>query len=605
MGARLLFLFKYYIFWIILSVLAKVIFLIYQGNNSLEVGNYFSIFYKGLRMDLSLGGYIMMLSCVLMAISFFIKEKYIKISFSVLTFLLLLVFWSVAIGDLEIFKNWGYHVDASPLLYLKTPKEAMASTPNSLIFLLLLWMGILVASSFYLYRRFVLEKFHYKTGKYWQAVIFLLLGGLMVIPVRGGVNLAPLNNSFVFFHKTNMYANQAAINPVWNFLYEVMHMNKLDKNYHFMPSEEAHEIVNSLYGEKGDYPEILNNKRPNIIVLLLESFSADAIEVLGGEVGVTPNLNKLAREGVLFSQIYSTGNRSDRGVTGVIGASPAHPDFSLMKYPNKTAERPRFPLDLEKEGYSTRFYYAGDINFGGFRSYLTMSFQEIITEEDFSGEAKKNTFKWGIHDEYLFQRLAEDAQKAKEPFMYMVFNMSSHEPFDVPMETVIEGNTNDRKFLNAIYYTDRCIGEFIRSLKESGMWDKTLLVMIADHGTIGIRKRQAFEPETFHIPMIFSGGVVNVQDTVINTIGSQIDMVATLFAQLGLDYSAYKYSKNLLAGDVKPFAYYAFSNNIGMIRESGTEVFELSANTNILTDSTDIESKYVKAYLQVWDEDVK
>ncbi|MGG6547793.1 UNVERIFIED_CONTAM: LTA synthase family protein, partial [Prevotella sp. 15_C9] len=85
-------------------------------------------------------------------------------------------------------------------------------------------------------------------------------------------------------------------------------------------------------------------------------------------------------------------------------------------------ERPRFPKDLEEAGYSTRYYYAGDIDFGSFRSLVTMSFQGMVTEDDFSGEAMANRFKWGVHDQYMFERLYEDIAKARQPFMYMAFN---------------------------------------------------------------------------------------------------------------------------------------------------------------------------------------
>ena len=136
----------------------------------------------------------------------------------------------------------------------------------------------------------------------------------------------------------------------------------------------------------------------------------------------------------------------------------------MLKYPNKTYEHPRFPVDFEALGYSTRFYYTGDINFGGFRSYATMSFQSLVTEDDFSGEAIQNRFKWGVHDEYMFERLAEDLRVAPRPFMYMAFTLSSHEPFTVPMETQVPGEDSGSKLRNSIVYTDKCLGEFFERM---------------------------------------------------------------------------------------------------------------------------------------------
>lgn len=596
---------KYYLFWIIASVAAKCIFLLYQGNTSLTLPDYSHIFFRGLRMDFSLGGYILLLSSVLLAFSPFVCDRILRRVFSVLSLLLLAIFWFVVAADLELFQNWGYHMDATVLEYVRTPKEALASTPSGLLALLIgLWL-MLAAGFYLLYRRFIGKRLVYAREKWWEAGVFLLIGGCMIVPVRGGFNVAPMNNSFVFFHKTNMFANQAAVNPVWNFMYEAEHAGRMGGNYKYMAEEEAQAVVDSLYHTGDSVFRLLKTDRPDIVVLLLESFTADAIGVLGGNEEATPHLNQLAREGVLFSCIYATGNRSDRGVAGVVSAYPAYPNYSLLKYPAKMERRPRFPKDLEEIGYHTRFYYAGDINFGGFRALTTMSFQEVVTEDDFSGKAKEAAFKWGIHDEFMFGRLFEDMEKAPRPFMYMAFNMSSHEPFDVPMETRIQGESKDRRFLNAICYADRCIGEFVGKAKASGMWDNLLLVLVADHGTIAIRNRVYHDPAVFHIPLIFAGGALNVRDTVITTLGSQTDVAATLLAQLGIPHSRYRFSKNLLAEEVVPFAFYGMTGTAGMITPEGTSVLDLKSGKTITGEELVRNQYLLKAYLQVLDGDIR
>lgn len=605
MRSRVLFLLKYYLFWILCAIVARGIFLLYQHNASLTGMDYFRIFFRGLRMDLSIGGYIMMLSALILAFSPYVADRVMRKIFMVLSVILLLVFWIVVTGDLELFKNWGYHMDATVLEYIRTPKEALASTPDGLIAgLLALWI-VLVTSGILIYRKFIGNRLVYLRGKPWRSVVFLLMGGLMIIPVRGGWNVAPMNSSFVFFHKTNMYANQAAINPVWNFIYEVQHANRLKGSYGFMPREEAEALVDSVYRTQGETVRLLKTDRPNVVVLLLESFTADAVGVLGGCSESTPRLNELAREGVLFSNIYATGNRSDRGMAGVVCAYPSYPDYPLLKYPDKIAGRPSFPKDMEREGYHTRFYYAGDVNFGGFRALATLCFQDMVTENDFSGAAKEKTFKWGVHDEFMFERLYEDIVRAPYPFMYMAFNMSSHEPFDVPMETRISGDTKDKRFLNAIYYSDRCIGEFVDKLKASGLWDNMLLVLVADHGTIAVKRRQYHESGTFHIPLILAGGALNVRDTVITTIGSQTDVVATLLAQLNIPYDHYKFSKNLLAPDVIPFAYYGITGTAAWMSEKGVTIMDLKSRKCIAGDTLPGNERLLKAYLQVVDEDIK
>ena len=123
MRDKLLFLLKYYLFWVVFSWVAKVVFLIYQYKETATLTgyDYVMIFAKGFRMDLSFGGYVILLSCVLMAIGVFLSAKILKRIFSCLTLLLLVMSSLIIVGDLELFKNWGYHMDATPLFYLKTP----------------------------------------------------------------------------------------------------------------------------------------------------------------------------------------------------------------------------------------------------------------------------------------------------------------------------------------------------------------------------------------------------------------------------------------------------------------------------------------------------
>ncbi len=600
MKNKLLFLLKYYLFWIFLSLVAKALFLFYQGNeaSTLTGGDYVRIFFRGLRLDLSLGGYIMMLSCLIMAVTPFVREQVVRKLFSGITIVLLIVFSGIMTVDLELFKSWGYHLDVTPLVYLKDPKQAVASTPVGLMIGLILILIAFVVAGWFLYRRFVLRSLHYTRGAWWQIPVFLVIGGGMLIPVRGGFNVAPMNSSFVYFHPKSMFANQAAVNPVWNFIYELLHIHKFEGNYNFMEADKAEAIVADLVKTDTLYPRLLKTSRPNIVFLLLESFTANAVGALGGVPGVTPHLDALAKEGVLFSNIYATAGRSDRGMLAAISAFPAHPDIAMIRYPNKTVAHPRFPKDLEKEGYSTRYYYAGDINFGGFRSYVTMSFQSMVTEDDFSGEAIKTRFKWGVHDQYMYARLAEDLKKAPQPFMYMAFNLDSHEPFEVPIPTHIQGDDTENKFLNAVWYTDSCIGKLVEECKSSGLWENTLFILMADHGTRYVGNLSPTDPAMYRIPLIFSGGALQVRDTVIPVIGSQTDMVATLLAQMDLDYSPYKYSKNLLAKDVKPFAFYSYSGATGVVSEYGTSIYNLQSRQYIQTDSLNRNDELLKAWLQ-------
>ncbi|MDR2130753.1 MAG: sulfatase-like hydrolase/transferase [Odoribacteraceae bacterium] len=600
MKGKLLFWIKSYLFWILVAWVARILFLCYQWEETRELSasELLSVFWNGAPIDLSFGAYIMMLISIVFAAGTFLSVRHMRRVVNSLTALLLFVTGGVIVGDLEIFKNWGYHADATLFLFLETPGKALASTPGSLIAWLLLLWGAWSTGCYLLYRRTVVPSLKTGRGRWWHVPVFLLLGGALVLPARGGLNVAPMNASFVFFHPTNMYANQAALNPAWNFLYEALHLGSLKENFAFMPPAEANRRVDALYREEGEFPRVLNTPRPNVVVLLLETFTSNAWDVM-------PNMQALAREGIYFSNIYATGNRSDRGISGVISGFPTYPGASLLKYPARMHARPRFPLDMEREGYSTAFYYAGDLNFAGFRSYVTMTFQRFVTEKEFSGEAVKNAFKWGVHDEYMLDRLHDDLARAASPALHVAFTLSSHEPFEVPGEITFPGEENGMKLKNAIAYTDRCLGRFFRQCRESGTWDNTLFVLVADHGTRHIGNLAPHAPEAYKIPLIFTGGAMRVRDSVVTTLGSQTDVVATLLAQLGMDYSRYRYSKNLLNPRARPFAYYAYSHAAALLDGRGACILDLKSRKS-LGDTNDPESRAtLEAYLQVIETEFK
>ena len=289
--------------------------------------------------------------------------------------------------------------------------------------------------------------------------------------------------------------------------------------------------------------------------------------------------------------------RSNRGMVATINGLPSHPNLQIIKYPEKILKFPSFPKILSSLGYKTKFYYAGDIDFSNFRSYATINFDSYISEDDFSGEAIDNRFKWGIHDQYMFSKLFDDISSSKQPFMYMAFNISSHEPFNVPMETVIKGRDRSSRFCNAIYYSDKCIGEFIEKCKQSKIWDNTLFVFISDHGTPTINKLDLEDSRMYHIPMILAGGALAVKDTIIPVLGAQYDVIATLLAQMGVGHNEFIFSRDLLQKDAPDFAFSAYSNAAMIMTDKGQTLYRFQ-DKKIVSGS---EGNLLKSFLQVVD----
>ncbi len=191
-------------------------------------------------------------------------------------------------------------------------------------------------------------------------------------------------------------------------------------------------------------------------------------------------------------------------------------------------------------------------------------------------------------------------KKEPHPFFATLFTLSSHEPYDVPMAPRFKGEDETTLFKNAAAYTDSCIGVFISKLKKDPLWQNTLIVFVADHGHPLPGNDENDRPSKFHIPLIFTGGALNVKGVVKN-IGSQTDIVTTVLDQLGISASAFKWGKDLLDSSATQFAFYNFNDGFGFVTPKGTVTLD-NISKKIIYQSGDVDSNMInngKAYMQV------
>jgi phosphoglycerol transferase MdoB-like AlkP superfamily enzyme len=188
----------------------------------------------------------------------------------------------------------------------------------------------------------------------------------------------------------------------------------------------------------------------------------------------------------------------------------------------------------------------------------------------------------------------------REPFIDVVLTLSSHEPFEVPMEPVFEGNDDLTKFRNSVYYTDRTVGAFLDWARTTDWWKNTLVVLVADHCRRNSVEVLAYSGDIFRIPMLWLGGALSVQGARIDKYGSQVDIPLTLLHQLGLDDS-YPFAKDLLSPESASFAFYTFNEGFAFITDSSEYVYDHNLGEPVIEEGRDPGSagKLGKAYLQV------
>lgn len=576
MKNRLFFILKYTIFWMLTFAILRLLFLAYQLKQTLQINfpDFVNIMVRGAWMDLSLTGYIILLSSIFVGILFFASKKWLSVFFTVQTLLLLTIISIISISDFELYRNWGFRIDATPLLYLKTPKEAMASVETFMIFVFIIAVILSILVFFWIYKKYVAPSLlKTEVGKWWYAPIFTAIAGTMILPIRGGFGIAPMNPGKVYFSQ-NIYCNHAALNAQWNMMYSISKSGTMNKRYpDNIKKNEAYKAFAELMQNNPDSLNVLKTNRPNIVLIMLESFSSKLIEPLGGKAGVTPNFNALSNEGIFFTRMISSGDRSDKGIIAIVSGFPAQSTQSVIKYPTKSRKLPTISGALVDAGYSAAFYYGGDPDFANIRSFLySAKFGRIITQDDFPRSYRNS--KWGVHDEHVFKNLLNDIDTAKGPFFKMFFTLSSHEPFEIPAKPKFIGNEEVDKYLSSAYYTDSCLGNFFAQAKKRDWYSNTLFILIADHGHRHLGKKVIHSADRFSIPMLWVGGALKCEPQKIDKTCSQIDLASTLLCQLNLNDSAFVFSKNILNTHTQPFAYYAFNNGYGFVSQTDTIVYD-------------------------------
>ncbi|MCR5496970.1 MAG: LTA synthase family protein [Paludibacteraceae bacterium] len=572
MKSRLKSLLFVYLFWVVLFILQKPIFLLFHWNSACRhsFGEWLLTNVHGFSMDLSMAGYFTLPILVVLLVScFFSKDRLFGNITKVLTIIFLSLGMLVLVSDLFLYKYWGFRLDATPLFYLSSPKDAAASGTAKEYLSSLLLFTLFLGGSMYAYLK-LHKRFFSFSGKAYVALLpLLLLGGVMFIAIRGGVGVSTMNAGRCYFSK-DIFLNHAAINPTWNFISACFSSKRFDDQYRFMPDEEAHERLLPLLPVEGDSTTIrlLRNTRPDVIFIIMEGIGSNVIETLGGEKGVAPNLNRLMEEGVLFTRFYANSFRTDRGLVSILSGYPAQPTSSVMKYPAKTQNMAKIPLSLKQAGYDLAFFYGGDDNFTNLHSYLvTSGFEKIITEKDF-GHSEMST-KWGAYDHVVLNRLLKDIdEETRRPFFKAILTLNSHEPFDVPMRRLEE------PYLNSVAYTDSCLGAFVDQLRQRELWNNLLLVILPDHAYRYPADLSSSCVARHEIPMLWLGGALNQQPMRVDTVCSQMDLARTLLSQMDLPADDFIFSKDIFGQRTHKFAYYAFPDGFGMIDHRGVAIFD-------------------------------
>jgi phosphoglycerol transferase MdoB-like AlkP superfamily enzyme len=582
------------LYWFLIFWIQRIFFIVFfwRSFSQYPFSEIASTFYHGFKLDLSASCYLSVIPVLALTVQQAIRPNFFKRFLFLYSILLLPVIGFISVFDMGIYHDWQIHLNYRAISYLRFVKEAAAFSDSRVNLILTIIMivdiSLGIALLILLFRK---ARFRYPWNRRTAipgTLLHVAAFPLLFVGMRCGFQLIPINESAAYFSPARIL-NDAAVNITWNAVKkfsdnrEALHRNP----YTFMPDDEAAAVLRYCYAPKGDSViSLLTTNRPNIVLFVLESFTADLIESLDGDPGVTPNLDTLIQKGLLFTRIYAQGHRTDQGLASIFSGWPATPDFSIIMQPEKYHGLNFFPQSLNRAGYHCSFFYGGEIEFANMKAFmLEAGISDLHDKGEFTDE--QMSAKWGAHDEFVMDNQLQKSNELTEPFFSVILSLSSHEPFDVPMKTRFPGNDPPARLRNSAYYTDRCIGNYMRKAKNEPWFANTLFIFVADHSHVFPRNRKTEEPARFHIPLIFYGEVIRPEFKAkeLNQVGMQVDLPATLLAQLGIPHSEFTWSNDLMNFYRHDFAYYTFDSGLGWVEN------ELSLYHYFKTNDTHYEGR--------------
>lgn len=363
------------------------------------------------------------------------------------------------------------------------------------------------------------------TSVIWLAIIFIL--------IRGSVGLKPISTIDAFASGDTNLGN-LTLNGAFTsarFLSQKLFIDKFA--YKFFDNDEAEKIFTAAHPKSDcQLPTELSVNKPNIVFIMLESWSAYYVDSFGkNNFGLTPNFDRLASEGIAFTRHYSPERRSISAIQAALTGIPPVSGLPSLGFGLETMASGNIGSYFASIGYDTifvqssmrrSFYMDGIAKSLGFKQYYGM--EDTKTVLDYP-DKKASVFGW---DHETYNLLAEKLTEAKKPFFAFMFTGSTHIPYaPLPQEFMKypEDREGENGFKNTLYYADWSLGQFFESIKNEPWFADTVFIITADHNLGKFEKTDY--PDTFHVPLVIWSPKIKAGGVIDNVTG-HVDIAPTL-----------------------------------------------------------------------------
>ncbi len=370
------------------------------------------------------------------------------------------------------------------------------------------------------------------------------------------ISYAGVDSSWARFSDDN-YVNELGNNGMYNLFAAFLH-NRIDYPvfYPVIPDEEAWQgLKSALKEEKTRFTgermfdverEIRNpgpEKRLNVILIVEESLSAEYLGVFGNRENLTPNLDRLARESLFFTNFYATGTRTDRGLEAITLSIPPTPGRSAIKRPHNENMFSWGSLMREK-GYATEFLYSGYGYFDNMNYFFSHNGFEAVDRLKFKKEEIHFENAWGVCDEDLFDKALGEfdmIHERRRPFFALIMTTSNHRPFTYPDGRVPLPSRSGRH--GGVQYADYALGRFLEAARQKPWFSDSIFVVVADH-CADSAGHMVLPVHHYHIPLfIYAPGRFAPRE--IDVLSSQIDVAPTVLGLLNFSYTTRFFGRDI------------------------------------------------------------
>ncbi len=391
---------------------------------------------------------------------------------------------------------------------------------------------------------------------------------------------------------SNRVVNELTLNGYYSF-WHALRTNELDYNqfYARMNRDEAYKRVREhllLPGERwlSDDPHSIarwvpghrDAKRKNVVLIVEESFGSEFSQVLHPERNgtLTPRFDELSQQGLLFTQLYATGNRTVRGLEAILTGFVPIPGQSIVKRPYEGTIF-SLPTVFKSAGYQTRFIYGGYSYFDNMGPFALQSgFDAIVDQQDFADNEISYTTSWGVCDEDLFAKTLQELDRLhaqSTPFFTTVLTVSNHKPYLYPAGRIADDPLQQKR-RHVVKYADFALGQFIDKARDHAFFADTVFVIVGDHGA-RVYGAQDIPLPSYEIPvLVYAPGFIAPQRD--DRLASQLDVAPTLLGMLGIAYESQFFGRDLARIPAQDrYAFLSHNRDVALLKNNHIAVLSM------------------------------